>query len=56
MKAEDSGGVNARSNGVLAAEWQLARASEGVNGERRGATPNLDLLRTCVLELRTGAG
>ena len=56
MKAEDSAGVNARSNGLLAAEWQLARASEGVDAERRGATSNLDLLRSCVLELRTGAG
>ncbi len=56
MKAEVSGSADPRPKGLLAGEWQLARAFEGVDGERRGATPNLDLLRSCVLELRTGAG
>ena len=44
------------SNGLLAAEWQLARAAEGVNGERRGATTNLDLPGSSNPELHAGAG
>src|SRR6202043_3758316 len=43
------------SNSLLATEWQLASAAEGVNGERRRATPNLDLPRSCVPELHAGA-
>jgi hypothetical protein len=51
-----SGSADPRSIGRLAAKRQVARASEGVNCERRGPTPNLDLLGVWVLELRTGAG